>query len=515
MDMSIAAERRARVAARAAPGRPDPAAAERGVRRRLGGAAQRQVRPAHRPGVLAVRRQPAEGRAGQVAGPPAARCSSSTSRPAASTSAPRPRSTACWSELAGEGVAILMISSELPEVLRSADRILVMREGRLVAEFAHGGRLRGGDHGRGDRPAAETQAPMTATADRAARAAAGASAGELAQRSPSGCSGSATFGIVAVLVVFVADHGGDPAAASWTQQQHPLHARQTPRLRAARAGRDDGGHHPERRPVGRLGARPLRLRLGQHVRPATTGSRSRSSSSSAWASGWPAGSSTALITAIGRVPEPGRHARDAVHHPRRRHRSSSAAARSSARPLPNSFLNISTATVLGHPRPGHRGRGGRSRIGAYYLRSFRSGRELYAIGSNPDAARLAGHPDRQAHLHRVRAQRRDRRGGRRAVGGPVRDDRLDRGDRLRAAGHRRGGRRRRGDLRRQRQRGRRRPRRAAAADDQLGAERARHLVVWTEAISGFLLLAGDHARPGHLAAAGRRAATEECPPLDS
>src|SRR3954471_15820496 len=35
--------------------------------------------------------------------------------------------------LAAEGVAILMISSELPEVLRLADRILVMREGRLVA----------------------------------------------------------------------------------------------------------------------------------------------------------------------------------------------------------------------------------------------------------------------------------------------------------------------------------------------------------------------------------------------
>jgi rhamnose transport system permease protein len=30
--------------------------------------------------------------------------------------------------------------------------------------------------------------------------------------------------------------------------------------------------------------------------------------------------------------------------------------------------------------------------GAFYLRSFRSGRELYAIGSNPDAARLAGIP---------------------------------------------------------------------------------------------------------------------------
>jgi rhamnose transport system ATP-binding protein len=41
--------------------------------------------------------------------------------------------------LAGEGVAILMISSELPEVLQVADRILVMREGRLVAEFERAG----------------------------------------------------------------------------------------------------------------------------------------------------------------------------------------------------------------------------------------------------------------------------------------------------------------------------------------------------------------------------------------
>src|ERR1700761_1570884 len=37
--------------------------------------------------------------------------------------------------LAAAGIAILMISSELPEVLRMADRILVMREGRLTAEF--------------------------------------------------------------------------------------------------------------------------------------------------------------------------------------------------------------------------------------------------------------------------------------------------------------------------------------------------------------------------------------------
>jgi rhamnose transport system ATP-binding protein len=39
------------------------------------------------------------------------------------------------SELAGRGMGILMISSELPEVLGMADRILVMREGRITAEI--------------------------------------------------------------------------------------------------------------------------------------------------------------------------------------------------------------------------------------------------------------------------------------------------------------------------------------------------------------------------------------------
>ena len=39
------------------------------------------------------------------------------------------------SELAQQGMAILMISSELPEILGMSDRVLVMREGRIVAEF--------------------------------------------------------------------------------------------------------------------------------------------------------------------------------------------------------------------------------------------------------------------------------------------------------------------------------------------------------------------------------------------
>lgn len=40
------------------------------------------------------------------------------------------------SDLAGQGLAILMISSELPEVLGMADRVLVVHEGRITADIA-------------------------------------------------------------------------------------------------------------------------------------------------------------------------------------------------------------------------------------------------------------------------------------------------------------------------------------------------------------------------------------------
>lgn len=62
-----------------------------------------------------------------------------------------------------------------------------------------------------------------------------------------------------------------------------------------------------------------------------------------------------------------------------------------ANSLPDSFINIFHARVVGIPDL--------ALItailvaaAAYYLRSYRSGRELYAIGSDPDAARLAGIP---------------------------------------------------------------------------------------------------------------------------
>ena len=38
-------------------------------------------------------------------------------------------------DLAAQGVGILMISSELPEVLGMSDRIMVMREGRIAKEL--------------------------------------------------------------------------------------------------------------------------------------------------------------------------------------------------------------------------------------------------------------------------------------------------------------------------------------------------------------------------------------------
>ena len=40
------------------------------------------------------------------------------------------------SELVQKGMAVVLISSELPEVMNMADRIIVMREGRMVGEFA-------------------------------------------------------------------------------------------------------------------------------------------------------------------------------------------------------------------------------------------------------------------------------------------------------------------------------------------------------------------------------------------
>jgi ABC-type sugar transport system ATPase subunit len=43
---------------------------------------------------------------------------------------------ALMSKLAVEGMAILMISSELPEILGMSDRVIVMREGHITGHFS-------------------------------------------------------------------------------------------------------------------------------------------------------------------------------------------------------------------------------------------------------------------------------------------------------------------------------------------------------------------------------------------
>ena len=59
--------------------------------------------------------------------------------------------------------------------------------------------------------------------------------------------------------------------------------------------------------------------------------------------------------------------------------------------LPDAFINIPKDTVAGIPVIAI-AVAVVIAIGAYYLRTYRSGRDLYAIGSNPEAARLAGLP---------------------------------------------------------------------------------------------------------------------------
>jgi len=41
------------------------------------------------------------------------------------------------SDLAASGLGIILISSDLPEILAMSDRILVLHEGRITAEIAH------------------------------------------------------------------------------------------------------------------------------------------------------------------------------------------------------------------------------------------------------------------------------------------------------------------------------------------------------------------------------------------
>ena len=46
---------------------------------------------------------------------------------------------AFMAELAAQGLAVIMVSSEIPEILGMSDRVIVMREGRIATEAAGNG----------------------------------------------------------------------------------------------------------------------------------------------------------------------------------------------------------------------------------------------------------------------------------------------------------------------------------------------------------------------------------------
>ena len=86
----------------------------------------------------ALGRQPAEGRDREVAREDAEACCSPTSRRAASTSGAKRAIYDLIHKLAAQGLGVLLISSELEEVLGLAHRVLVVRPAGSSREFAGG-----------------------------------------------------------------------------------------------------------------------------------------------------------------------------------------------------------------------------------------------------------------------------------------------------------------------------------------------------------------------------------------
>ena len=289
-------------------------------------------------------------------------------------------------QLAAEGVAILVISSELPEVLHIGDRILVMREGRLTAELRHEdateekimaaatGQLAG---------AGLMTTTVTGRVDTAGAPAAGGSR-KLTER----VFRIRESGIIAVFVVFVAVTTA--IQPSFLDQQNIqfllinttvfalLALGETMVVVSRNVDLSIGsvlgltafvcgglfGDHPGI-PV------PLVFLIGLGI-------------------GLACGLGNGLMVAIGRVPSLV-VTLATLYIIRGIDILLVGGTQVNAQTLPNAFTDIPRVNVAGVPYLAIAvavviG------LGAYYLRSYRSGRELYAIGSSPDAARLAGIP---------------------------------------------------------------------------------------------------------------------------
>jgi rhamnose transport system ATP-binding protein len=295
-------------------------------------------------------------------------------------------------ELAAGGLGIILISSDLPEVLAMSDRILVMHEGRISAEIqradateetvmfaatgqdAEPGAGRGGDRRPPERPMAEAAIPGRRPDGLVVGRPAAPGRRPPARAEPRRRDGGARR---------VRVHPG--AAAAVRVEPDPGHR---PRLDHRGRGRRRGDRHPDpqRRPVDRGDDRPRRVRRRRHPRdedrraPGRDPARRR-----------PRPGPGPHERRAGRGP-PGagdhRDARDAVglsrlHAAARRrqadHADPAAAgytdwARGTVVFLPL-FVVIALVVVT---------------VAAIVLRQTTIGRQVYALGSNPEAAEILG-----------------------------------------------------------------------------------------------------------------------------
>ena len=129
----------------------DTAAEERGAGPR-GRHVRHQDRRPGQPGAVAVGRQPAEAAVRQSAAGRAARGDGRTSRRAASMSAPSSTSTASSPTSPPPGTGVIVVSSEMPELIGLCHRVAVMRAGRIVGMLEGGGDHRGRDRPPRHRP---------------------------------------------------------------------------------------------------------------------------------------------------------------------------------------------------------------------------------------------------------------------------------------------------------------------------------------------------------------------------
>ena len=377
------------------------------------------------------------------------------------------------SELAGQGVAVLMISSELPEVLGMADRVLVMHEGRLTAELSRD-------------EADEERVIRAATGQLAVRAACrprstfvpGQHAergrehrarleGARARRMTEWVFRVRELGIFAVLVLLIVVTGILEPRFLETGSLRNL-ALNASIFAILAAGQTLV-----------LITRNVDLSVGSVLGLSAylAGDLLSNNQSlplplvflAGMALGAVCGALNGVLVTLGQVPALV-VTLGTLYMFRGIAFLWTNGTQVNAETLPDAFLNLGTDSILGVPILVIFALVVLVVVGQW-LRDYRAGRELYAIGSNPDGARLAGvRSDRRVLSAFVLA------GALAGLGGVLFTARFGTVDATAGVGYeltvdRRGRRRRRRDLRRHRQRLRRRAGRAAAGHDHVLADR--------------------------------------------